>query len=377
MVRARSGGEGVSVEPETCLPAAASAWVRQYCSSPSTGGGVMRTLPGWLALLALTLAACSADRSPTAPPPVTREPGNSVSRTDIMSLGGTPVMYAVGNAINDSGLVVGYVSNISPFLEGAALWAPPEYAGELLPRSPGMDYSNATDVANDGTILGVECASAGNGCVPTTWRNGAITHLTALDTATDLCPCDGETVLGAAMVDGVRHAAVAIQDLLLDAGIPDGFVSSIFTAVAYGHFVGEAARADGSTAAFRWTPSGGWAMLPGGELATVVDVNSHGDAIGRTPDGNAFWPGDGSAPTIEPIGTFEALDDSGLVVGEAPLGTGFPNPPEGAPDGGAFWRLDSGWESEGTALSRWVAINSQGSFLELVRGNGSVMTVVW
>lgn len=335
----------------------------------------MRTRSGWLTLLALSLAACSADRSPTAPP-ATRVPGNTVSRVEIMTLGGTPVMYAVGNAINDSGLVVGWVSNISPLLDGAALWAPPDYTGELLPTSAGMGYSSATDVANDGTVLGLECASVGNGCVPTVWRDGVITHLTALDTATDICPCDGETVVGAAIVDGVRHATVAIQGFPLDAGVPDGFVSSIFTAVANGHIVADAQRSDGSTAAFSWTPSGGWVMLPGGDHATVFDVNSHGDAIGRTTDGNAFWPGDGSSPTIEPIGMFEAIDDAGLVVGEAPLGTGLPNPPEDAPSGGAFWRLDSGWESEGTALSRWVAINAQGDFLELVRGNGTVMTTV-
>lgn len=328
----------------------------------------MRTIPGWLPLLALSLAACSAEHSPTAPPE-TRAPGGTVSRADIMSVGGTPYMFAVGSAINDSGVVVGLVSNAEPQSGAPALWAPPEYTGELLPTSPEMSVSLATDLANDGTVLGLECTSPDSGCVPTIWRDGVITHLTALDTATDICPCDGETVIGASIVDGVRHATVAIQGFPLDAGVPDGFVASIFTALANGHIVGDATRADGSTAAFRWTPKGGWVMLPGGDNATVFDVNSHGDAIGRTADGNAFWPGDGSAPTIEPIGSFAAIDDAGLVVGVAPLGAG-------APDGGAFWRLDSGWESEGTAFSEWVAINSQGSFLELIHANGSIMTVV-
>lgn len=336
----------------------------------------MRTISGWLPLLVLSLAACSAENSPTAPPPVTRVPGGSVSRTDIMSVGGTPVMSVVGHAINDSGLLVGHVFNASPPISGPAVWAPPEYTGELLPTSAGMSFSDATDVSNDGTILGLECISLGDGCVPTVWSEGVITHLTALDTATDICPCDGETVIGASVVDGVRHATVAIQGFPLDAGVPDGFVSSIFTAVAFGHIVGNAMRADGSTAAFRWTPAGGWVMLPGGDQGVVFDVNSRGDAIGATPDGNAFWPGDGSAPTIEPIGKFEAINDSGLVVGEAPLGTGFPNPEPGAPNGGAFWRLDSGWESEGTAFSEWVAINSSGAFIELFPANGSIQTSV-
>jgi hypothetical protein len=336
----------------------------------------MRTVSGWLPLLAVSLAACSADRSPTAPAPVEKTPGSVASQIDILSVDGTTVPYAIGRAISDSLLVVGIASKVSPDPSRAAMWAPPDYAGEYLPESPGIDFSEATDVSDDGTIVGVECAPSLGGCVPTMWRDGAITHLTALDTATDICPCDGDVVVGAALVDGVRHAAVTVQGFPLDAGVPDGFSASIFTAVANGHIVGNATRADGSTAAFRWTPGGGWVMLPGADHAMVIDVNSHGDAIGRATDGNAFWPGNGSAPTIEPIGIFEAIDDAGLVVGEAPLGTGFPNPPEGAPDGGALWRLDSGWESGGIAFSTWVAINARGNLLELIRGNGSIMTIV-
>ncbi|HEY9427324.1 MAG TPA: hypothetical protein VIR34_09230 [Gemmatimonadaceae bacterium] len=329
----------------------------------------MRTLPGWLPLFALFVAACSAEHSPTAPPPVTRVPGGSVSRADIMSVGGAAMMFAIGHAINDSGLVVGYAATASLNPSGAAIWSPPEYVGEFLPRSPGMGYSEATAVANDGTVLGVECITQGSSCVPTIWRNGTITHLDALSAATDICPCDGETVIGASIVDGVLHATVAIQGFPLDAGVPDGFVSSSFTAIANGHIVGEAKRANGFTAAFRWTPSGGWVMLPLGNYGTVIDVNSHGDAIGSTADGNAFWPGDGSAPTIEPIGTFAALDDAGLVVGDAPI-TQF------GPPGGELWRLDSGWQGNAFVGSQFVAINSQGSFLELVYGNAGIMTVV-
>ena len=178
-------------------------------------------------------------------------------------------------------------------------------------------------------------------------------------------------MVGALMVDGVQHAAVAIHGLPLDAGVPNGFVSSIFTAVANGHIVGNARRANGSTAAFRWTPAGGWAMLPGGDFASVIDVNSHGDAIGRTPneDANAFWPGDGSAPTIEPVGNFFALDDAGLVVGYAPI-TQF------GPPAGKLWHRDSGWDGGTNEFSQYVAINSQGSFLELVYSDAGIMTVV-
>jgi hypothetical protein len=329
----------------------------------------MRSITGWVPLLALFLAACSAEHSPTAPPPETRAPGGTVSRADILGVGGEPMMNVIGHAINDSGLVVGYAATASLEPSGAAIWAPPDYVGEFLPRSPGMGYSEATDVANDGTVLGEECVSASSSCVPTIWRNGTITHLDALDTATDICPCDGETVVGAATVDGVWHAAVAIQGFQLDAGVPDGFVSSIFTAVANGHIVGNATRANGSTAAFRWTPAGGWAMLPGGDQGKVVDVNSHGDAIGQTPDGNAFWPGGGGAPTIEPVGTFLALDDAGLVVGYAPI-TQF------GPPAGKLWSLDSGWDGGNNVFSQYVAINSQGSFLELAPGAGGTMTVV-
>jgi hypothetical protein len=281
------------------------------------------------------------------------------------------MMSAIGHAINDSGLVVGYAATASLNPSGAAIWSPPDYVGEFLPRSPGTGYSEATDVANDGTVLGVECADASSACVPTIWRNGTITHLDALDTATDICPCDGETVVGASFVDGVRHATVAIQGFPLDAGVPDGFVSSIFTAVANGHIVGEARRANGSTAAFRWTPAGGWVMLRGGDFATVIDVNSQGDAIGWMPkeDANAFWPGDGGAPTIEPIGIFLALGEAGLVVGYAPV-TQF------GPPAGKVWHLGSGWDGGHNEFSQYVAVNSQGSFLELAPGNGGTMTVV-
>jgi hypothetical protein len=71
-----------------------------------------------------------------------------------------------------------------------------------------------------------------------------------------------------------------------------------------------------------------------------------------------------------------AWNDSGLVVGEAPLGTGFPNPEPPGVSGGAFWRLGSGWESEGTALSSWIAINAGGSYLELYRANGLIETAL-
>jgi probable HAF family extracellular repeat protein len=322
-------------------------------------------------LLALSLAACSADNSPTAPPPETRAPSTSVSRADIEGVAGAPMMFAIGHAINDSGLVVGYAATASLEPSGAAIWAPPDYVGEFLPRSPGMGYSEATDVSNDGTVLGVECVDASTSCTPTIWRNGTITHLDAVDTATDVCPCDGETVVGASIVDGVRHAGVAIQGFPLDAGVPDGFVSSIFTAVANGHIVGEATRANGTTAAFRWTPAGGWALLPGGDFATVIDVNSHGDAIGWMPneDANAFWPGDGSTTTLEPYGIFAAINDSGVVAGIAPI-TQF------GPPAGKLWNRDSGWGGGNNVYSQYVAINSQGDFLELVGGNGGTITVV-
>lgn len=331
----------------------------------------MRTRSGWLPLLAVSLAACSADRSPTAPAPVEKAPGSVSSQIDILSVDGTTVPYAIGRAISDSLLVVGIASKVSTDPSRAVMWAPPAYAGEYLPESPGIVFSEATDVANDGTVLGVECVDASSTCTPTIWRNGTITHLDALDTATDICPCDGETVVGASIVDGVRHATVAIQGFPLDAGVPDGFVSSIFTAVANGHIVGEAKRANGTTAAFRWTPAGGWAMLPGGDHATVIDVNSHGDAIGWMPSeyANAFWPGDGSAPTIEPVGNFLALDDAGLVVGYAPM-TQF------GPPAGKLWSRDSGWGGGHNEYSQYVAINSQGSYLEIAPGDSGTMTVV-
>jgi hypothetical protein len=331
----------------------------------------MRKLSRWLPLLALTLAACSADHSLTAPPPTAREPGTSVSRADISGVAGEGMMRAIGRAINDSGVVVGYAATASLNPSGAAIWSPPDYVGEFLPRSPGMGYSDAIAVSNDGTVLGEECVTESSSCVPTIWRNGTITHLDALSSAKDICPCDGETVVGTSFVDGVAHATVAIQGFPLDAGVPDGFVSSTFTAIANGHIVGEATRADHSTAAFRWSPSGGWVMLPGGDHATVIDVDSHGDAIGWIPneDANAFWPGDGSAPTLEPIGIFLAVGDDGLVVGYAPI-TQF------GPPGGELWRLDSGWQGNAYEGSQFVAVNSRGSFLELVYGNAGIVTVV-
>ncbi len=332
----------------------------------------MRKLSRWLPLLALTLAACSAADSPTAPPPQTRAPGTSVSRADIIGAAGTPYSYSIGRAINDSGLVAGFVSNTAFVMGTAALWRPPEYKGELLPLSPGMTVSVATDLSNDGTVLGMECAASQSGCVWTLWRDGSITHLTALDTIAGICPCDGETVVGAMFVDGVQHAAVAIQDFPLDAGVPDGFVSSIFTAVANGYIVGEAERANGTTAAFRWTPAGGWAMLPGGEHATVIDVDSHGDAIGWLPNeyANVYWPGDGSAPIIEPIGAFLAVGGAGLVVGYAPM-TQF------GPPVGKLWSPGSHWHNGGSEFSQYVAINSHGSYLEVAPTNDGQATFVY
>ena len=327
----------------------------------------MRTMSRWLPLVALSLAACSAEHSPTAPPADSHEPGTSL-HSDLFTVAGELIFDSEGRDINDSGVVVGHATAISPFRSGPAVWAPPDYEGAWLPTSPGMNHSDALHVSNDGTILGVECASVSTGCVPTIWRDGSITHLTGLDTATGICPCDGDVVIGAILAGGVRHAAVAVDGFPLDAGVPDGFAQSIFTAIARGHIVGTATRADGSTAAFSWSPADGWVELPDGDGARVVDVNSFGDAIGGSADGALFWPRDGGAPTVETVGRFIALSDSATVIGSQPFGdTGLR-----VPD---FWYPASGWDlGGGSPTEEWVAMSGRGYIVRLVHANGQIIT---
>ena len=98
--------------------------------------------------------------------------------------------------------------------------------------------------------------------------------------ARDICPCDGQVVVGGLTVHGVQHAVIWTHGKLLDLGVPPGFASAEFVAVDEGFMAATAVRSDGSKAPFRWSRQFGFQALPvtGGDVA-AVDVNASGTVL--------------------------------------------------------------------------------------------------
>ena len=231
--------------------------------------------PGFPLVLASMVAAlaCSSDR---ALAPKAGQAGQLDFPPDMFaaytrtSLPGTDTVVA----LNDSGDVVGAVAT------GGVLWHGATHERTSLPIIP-------TAIANDGTIAGSVDGHAA------TWKNGRVTVLdTATSIANAICRCETATVVGSVEVNGETHAAIWVDGIRIDAGVPANSTHAEFSSIATGFVVGNAIvrTPDPRTGdfgdfpeAFSWSPAGGWLPFARtGLLAvtTIVSLNSHGIGVG-------------------------------------------------------------------------------------------------
>jgi hypothetical protein len=218
-------------------------------------------------------------------------------------------------ALNDSGDVVGATAT------GGILWHGAAHERTTLPIIP-------TAIANDGTVAGSIDGHAA------TWKSG---HVTILDTAASvalaICRCESATVVGSVQVNGVTHAAIWVDGIRIDAGLPPNSSYAEFSAIGTGFVVGNAIvhvpdpRAGGFAdwpEPYSWTPVGGWSPIHlEGWLAKayIVSLNSHGMAVGpgfSLIDVNVesvlydVAAATGSAPDVSPSPFYEAITPTGI-----------------------------------------------------------------
>jgi hypothetical protein len=155
-----------------------------------------------------------------------------------------------------------------------------------------------------------------------------------------ICRCESATVVGSVQVNGVTHAAIWVDGIRIDAGVPPRSKHAEFSSIANGFVVGtalvrEPASHSGDPAdsadfdePFSWSHEGGWLpfRLENVTVAVIVSVNSHGIAVGSGSGPNfsntlgvlydvAAGTGEGEFPgttffnAIEPTG----INDSRLI----------------------------------------------------------------
>jgi len=275
-------------------------------------------------------------------------------------------------ALNDSGDVVGVTAT------GGVLWQGASHERTILPIIP-------TAIANDGTIAGSINGHAA------TWKSG---HVTILDTAASMalaiCRCESATIVGSVQVDGVTHAAIWVDGIRIDAGLPPGSKHAEFSAIRGGFVVGNAIvrlpdpQFGDSTdfeQPFAWSPAGEWRpfITYPYSFAKIVALNSHGAGVGS---GVCF---------CNHLNSDELFYDvaAGTVYGETSFGPILDFFPTGINDSGqisenAYFAPESG-DLEAIALvnervlppgvigDRAAGINSAG----IIAGNSNGSAVLW
>jgi hypothetical protein len=227
------------------------------------------------------------------------------------SLPGTETVVA----LNDSGYVVGLG------VTGGVLWHGASHARTTCPITPAA-------IANDGTVVGKFDGHAA------TWKNGRVTILdTAVSSALAICRCESATVAGSVEVNGVKHAALWVDGIRIDAGLPENADSAEFSAIGNGFVVGNATVLvyDGRSGTFEylpepysWSHAGGWqtfSFTNGATSAVIVSLNSHGKGVGIGVGPNSFdiiraivyyvasGTGEDDPPIHEP---FDQIDPTGI-----------------------------------------------------------------
>ena len=307
-----------------------------------------------LALVCGTVVSCSSEhRSPTETPPVNPV---GVKTIDLALTSSTPLFTSRANAINDSGVVVGWAAVNAVDSTRAVVWRPPSYRAEFLPDQNAENGSSANGVGRDGVIGGqIGCArSAEVSCTPVYWRAGVLHVLDGVGQVNAVCPCDSHTLVGQVVVNGALHGALWIDGVLIDVGTPHGFANAQLVSVAHGFIVGNASDdtllnpTDGT--GFRWSPSSGWTRLTGPppfeSSSFVFDVNSSGTAVGLATFGTLWLNGSNTATVIpddEDVGRGQletAINDSSVVAGVfTAAGHMFPV--------AAIWSQSDGWRPIG------------------------------
>jgi hypothetical protein len=251
-----------------------------------------------IALALVALAACRADTplAPSKPAHVDRNPdfpAELFASYTPVELSGVGTGIVVG--INDGGDAVGIADGAGAIWRGAA------HTKGDLPFIPAA-------IANDGTIAGNLDGHA------VMFRNGQLIPLdSATSTATAICRCSSETIVGSVEVNGQRHAAIWVGGVRIDAGVPPDGSSSEFTGAANGRFVGNAevptrnlntGAIEILPQAFSWSHETGWHNLMGfwDLVSSVTGVNSKGIAVGS--EGRVLIP--------DPIGV--AFDSLGIII---------------------------------------------------------------
>ncbi|MEO7040050.1 MAG: hypothetical protein ABI446_11875 [Gemmatimonadaceae bacterium] len=242
----------------------------------------MRSIALRLALVSMVAAiGCSGERALAPKAGTTGQlsdlPPESFADYSRVSLPGSETAVA----LNDSGDVVGATAS------GGVLWHGALHERIALPIIP-------TAIANDGTVAGSVDGHAA------TWKSGRVTILdTATSVALAICRCESATVVGSVQVDGVTHAAIWVDGIPIDAGLPPSSSHAEFSSIAAGFIVGNAIvhqpdpRAGGFAdleAPYSWSHSGGWRPLIFGQLSVgaITSLNSHGFAVGVGAGPNAF-----------------------------------------------------------------------------------------
>ena len=259
-----------------------------------------------VAFALVVLAACNAD-APVAP----SKPGQLDRNPNF-----PPELYANYTPVELPGAATGIVEDISDggdavgVADGAgAIWRGAAHTKGDLPFIP-------VAIANDGTIAGNLDGHA------VMFKNGQLIVLdTALSVATAICRCASETIVGSVEVNGVRHAAIWVGGVRIDAGLPPDGTFAEFTAAANGHFFGIAhvpttnPLTNNTTIApqaFSWSHATGWHQLldVSSIESTVTGVNDQGIAVGS--EAHVLFP--------NVIGiTYDSLGETSEIFGDPPL----------------------------------------------------------
>lgn len=342
-------------------------------------------------LLRLTLASmvaaigCSGDRSlaPTSghTGQLSDLPPELIATYSRTNLPGSEAETVV--ALNDSGDVVGATAS------GGILWHGAAHDRTTLPIVP-------TAIANDGTVAGSIDGHAA------TWKSGRVTILdTAASVARAICRCESATVVGSVQVNGVTHAAIWVDGIRIDAGLPPGSNHAEFSSIGTGFVVGTVfllepdphggglADSTNFLEPYSWSHAGGWLPLSHSNVsqATIVSLNSHGIAVGvgagpneltvvkgvlydvAAGTGDAEFPNNSLIVEVVPTG----INDSNLISASAEFA-----PQETGPQG-SIALVSSESVSGGRVLppgvlgDRAVGINNAG----IIAGQSEGLPVLW
>lgn len=339
----------------------------------------MRSIGLSLVLASLVGAiACSSDRA-LAPPSghtdqISDLPPELFAAYSRINLPGTETAVA----LNDSGDVVGATAS------GGVLWHGAAHERTILPIIP-------TAIANDGTIAGSIDGHAA------TWKSG---RTTVLDTATSMalaiCRCESATVVGSVQVNGDTHAAIWVDRIRIDAGMPPNSKHAEFRSIGTGFIVGNAIvhqpdpRAGGFTdlkAPYSWSHAGGWHPLIFGQVsvAAIVSLNSHGIAVGFGAGPNEFNVIRGILFNVAAGTAQDEFPSSQIIINIAPTGINDTNlvsaiadfsPQETGPQGTVALVGSVGGGlilPPGVLGDRAVGINSAG----VIAGQSNSLPVLW